>query len=155
MLELKTYNTEYYFILQMRGLLAFGVLGLVCAVLAADSKAEEPKTWSRTIPADQLRDFPGLCFASTKCATIEPGQTWDLTPFCGRATCTKAADGKLLEVVDECRIPKENPKCKLNEKKTNKTAPYPACCPVIECEAGVKLEYPDIPAADAPKDKKA
>lgn len=98
-----------------------------------------------------------MCFASTKCATIEPGKTWDLAPFCGRSTCKKEKDGSLLEVVDECWIPKENPKCKLNTEKTNTTAPFPACCPVIDCEKGVKLEYPEVlepaPAAKAAKPK--
>lgn len=37
-------------------------------------------------------DFPGMCFASTKCATFEPGKSWDLTPFCGRSTCVVAND---------------------------------------------------------------
>lgn len=37
-------------------------------------------------------DFPGMCFASTRCATVEPGKSWDLTPFCGRSTCVAAND---------------------------------------------------------------
>lgn len=34
-----------------------------------------------------ILDFPGTCFASTRCATFEPGASWDLKPFCGRSTC--------------------------------------------------------------------
>jgi hypothetical protein len=50
----------------------------------------------------------------------------------------------LLELVEDCGpYPKTNPKCKLSEK-TNKTASFPECCPVFECEPGVKLEYPEI-----------
>lgn len=95
-------------------------------------------------------DFPGVCFASTRCATVEPGETWELAPFCGRSTCVKSEaeqDGQfhLLELVEDCGpLPKANPKCKLSEK-TNKTAAFPDCCPIFECEAGVKLEYPEIP----------
>lgn len=37
-------------------------------------------------------DFPGMCFASTRCATVEPGKSWDLTPFCGRSTCVSSND---------------------------------------------------------------
>lgn len=33
-----------------------------------------------------------MCFASTRCATVEPGKSWDLTPFCGRSTCVVAKD---------------------------------------------------------------
>ncbi|XP_014258834.1 uncharacterized protein LOC106672154 [Cimex lectularius] len=133
----------------MRALLAVaGVALLYVAVWAAETKdaEERPKTFTRLIPADVLRDFPGMCFASTKCATIEPGHTWDLSPFCGRSTCVKSEkDGKLLELVEDCGpLPKSNPKCKLSEK-TNKTAPFPACCPTFDCEPGVKLEYPEIP----------
>lgn len=90
-------------------------------------------------------DFPGLCFASTKCATVEPGHTWELSPFCGRSTCVQGeGTDRLLELVEDCGpYPKANPKCKLSEK-TNKTAAFPECCPVFECEPGVKLEYPEI-----------
>lgn len=41
---------------------------------------------------DYFTDFPGMCFASTRCATVEPGKTWELTPFCGRSTCVTAKD---------------------------------------------------------------
>lgn len=112
---------------------------------------EAPRTFRRLIPADVLRDFPGVCFASTRCATVEPGETWELAPFCGRSTCVKSdtasEDGiyHLFELVEDCGpLPKANPKCKLSEK-TNKTAPFPGCCPQFECEPGVKLEYPEIP----------
>lgn len=35
-------------------------------------------------------------------------------------------------------------------EKTNKTAPFPACCPIFACEDGVKLEYPELPTPAAP-----
>ncbi len=96
-------------------------------------------------------DFPGLCFASTRCATVEPGEIWELSPYCGRSTCVKSdAEQKgafhLFELVEDCGpLPKPNPKCKLSETKFNRTAAFPDCCPVFECEAGAKLEYPEIP----------
>ncbi|KAJ9594083.1 hypothetical protein L9F63_014495, partial [Diploptera punctata] len=122
-----------------------------------DEAGERPKTFKRLIPADVLRDFPGVCFASTRCATVEPGQTWELAPFCGKSTCVKSEGenvGQLLELVEDCGpLPKPNPKCKLSDK-TNKTAPFPHCCPIFECESGVKLEYPEIPTVPAPEEKK-
>ncbi|OAD54672.1 hypothetical protein WN48_06347 [Eufriesea mexicana] len=97
-------------------------------------------------------DFPGTCFASTKCATFEPTKSWDLTPFCGRSTCVQADDnsGRLFELVEDCGpLPKANPKCKLSDK-TNKNATFPDCCPIFECEEGAKLEYPEIPTLAPP-----
>nr|CAH7712232.1 unnamed protein product [Callosobruchus chinensis] len=133
----------------------FAVVAVVLfasAVFAEEAKKEaeddKPKTYRRLIPADVLRDFPGMCFASTKCATVEPGKTWDLTPFCGRSTCVVSEDKppRLLELVEDCGpLPLANPKCKLDEEKTNKTAPFPGCCPQFKCEDGAKLEYPEIP----------
>ncbi|XP_053994414.1 uncharacterized protein LOC128888716 [Hylaeus anthracinus] len=129
------------------------LLLVVAVVFAAEEKDEErPKTFRRLIPADVLRDFPGMCFASTKCATIEPGKTWDLSPFCGRSTCVPDDEGtgRLFELVEDCGpLPIANPKCKLSEK-TNKTAPFPDCCPQFECEEGAKLEYPEIPTLPPP-----
>ncbi|KAK9507940.1 hypothetical protein O3M35_007696 [Rhynocoris fuscipes] len=139
----------------MRALVIITGVALLCAVWAEDKKDERPKTFTRLIPADVLRDFPNMCFASTKCATIQPGASWDLAPFCGKSTCVKAEeDGRLLELVEDCGpLPKSNPKCKLSDK-TNKTAPFPGCCPIFECEPGVKLEYPEIPTPPPPTETK-
>jgi len=120
---------------------------LVALTLSQDVKekdsSERPSVFQRLIPADVLRDFPGTCFASTRCATFEPGATWELKPFCGKSTCI-AQQGRLWELVEDCGpLPKPNPKCKLSDK-TNKTADFPKCCPVFECEPGITLEYPDI-----------
>jgi hypothetical protein len=65
-----------------------------------------------------VADFPGMCFASTRCATVEPGKTWELHPFCGRSTCVVSEDKppRLLELVEDCGpLPLANPKCKLDE----------------------------------------
>ncbi|XP_021707902.1 uncharacterized protein LOC110678808 [Aedes aegypti] len=99
-----------------------------------------------------------MCFASTRCATIEPGKSWDLAPFCGRSTCvvSETNPSQLLELVEDCGpLPLANDKCKLDTDKTNKTAPFPYCCPKFTCEPGVKLEYPDVKGPEAaPEDDK-
>ncbi|XP_053968156.1 uncharacterized protein LOC128869608 [Anastrepha ludens] len=130
------------------------VLALFVCIAAQDDKKNklrstdsEIKIYKRLIPADVLRDFPGMCFASTRCATVEPGKTWELTPFCGRSTCVQNDENpsKLLELVEDCGpLPLANEKCKLDTEKTNKTALFPYCCPIFTCESGVKLEYPEI-----------
>ncbi|KAI8036430.1 uncharacterized protein LOC128263772 [Drosophila gunungcola] len=117
--------------------------------LAIDEAANggEIRIFKRLIPADVLRDFPAMCFASTRCATVEPGKSWDLTPFCGRSTCVQNEENetKLLELVEDCGpLPLANDKCKLDTEKTNKTASFPYCCPIFTCEPGVTLEYPDV-----------
>lgn len=54
---------------------------------------------------------------------------------------------RLMEMVEDCGpLPIANDKCKLDTEKTNKSAPFPHCCPKFSCEAGAKLEYPDIKA---------
>lgn len=140
---------------------AFCVANVFGADEAPKDSAEEDtvKIYKRLIPADVLRDFPGMCFASTRCATIEPGKSWDLAPFCGRSTCVVSENNpaQLLELVEDCGpLPLANDKCKLDTDKTNKTAPFPYCCPKFTCEPGVKLEYPDVkaPEAAAPEDSK-
>jgi len=113
------------------------------------------KIFKRLIPADVLRDFPGMCFASTRCATVEPGKSWDLSPFCGKSTCVVSNDnsGRLQELVEDCGpLPLENNRCKLDTDKTNKSAPFPYCCPKFTCEPGVKLEYPEI-KTESPNEK--
>lgn len=146
---------------------AFGVVIVAAFCMAYVFGADEPakdndedtvKIYKRLIPADVLRDFPGMCFASTRCATIEPGKSWDLAPFCGRSTCvvSETNPSQLLELVEDCGpLPLANDKCKLDTDKTNKTAPFPYCCPKFTCEPGVKLEYPDVktPEADAEEKK--
>jgi len=147
----------------MHSFLAFACTALIvfaCAGATEDKKAAanndgEIKIYKRLIPADVLRDFPGMCFASTRCATVEPGKTWELTPFCGRSTCVQNEENqaKLLELVEDCGpLPLANDKCKLDTDKTNKTATFPYCCPIFTCEPGVQLEYPDVPKENSKKE---
>merc|ERR1711962_89986 len=113
-----------------------------CLVVAAFAQTQEaPKFPPRELPADVLRDFPGMCFASTACRVFEIDQSWPLSPFCGKATCVQKPDG-LKEVVEDCGpLPKPNPDCGIiNQNAQNET--YPDCCPVFECKPGVQLEYP-------------
>ncbi|XP_058821419.1 uncharacterized protein LOC131683443 [Topomyia yanbarensis] len=124
---------------------------------AKDKEEEGLRIYKRLIPADVLRDFPGMCFASTRCATVEPGKSWDLAPFCGRSTCvvSDSNPSQLLELVEDCGpLPLANDKCKLDTEKTNKTAPFPYCCPKFACEPGVQLEYPESKAPEDTKDEK-
>lgn len=130
------------------------LLKITWCVLPCSTHLPHPTSGIILIRANLLcvADFPGMCFASTKCATIEPTKTWELSPFCGRSTCVPADDnsGRLFELVEDCGpLPKANPKCKLSDK-TNKTASFPDCCPIFECEDGAKLEYPDIPTLPPP-----
>jgi len=113
-----------------------------CLVVAAFAQTQQaPKFPPRELPADVLRDFPGMCFASTACRVFEVGQSWPLAPFCGKATCVQQADG-LKEVVEDCGpLPKPNPQCQItNQASRNQT--FPDCCPQFECAAGVQLEFP-------------
>ncbi|KAK4012370.1 hypothetical protein OUZ56_021470 [Daphnia magna] len=114
----------------------------LCVVLAAGVQIV-PKTLTREIKADVLRDFPGVCYASTQCRTFKEGEEWDLKPFCGKSVCMMGADGSLKERVSDCGPPaKPNAECKVS---ANATLAYPDCCPVYDCAPGVELEFPEIP----------
>ncbi|XP_076068483.1 uncharacterized protein LOC143040914 [Oratosquilla oratoria] len=108
------------------------------------------KAQVRKLPADVLRDFPGLCFASTLCRVFQPGENWNLFPFCGLSTCVETPEGGLVEVVEDCGpLPIPDERCRiLNEADRNST--FPECCPVFECEEGVELTYLDPEAPTAP-----
>ncbi|XP_068238871.1 uncharacterized protein [Palaemon carinicauda] len=94
-----------------------------------------------SLPADVLRDFPDTCFAATPCRVIQVGESWPLSPSCGRATCLQEGQ-TLTEKVEDCGPrPKDSPGCKItNEADLQK--PFPACCPVYECQEGATLLYP-------------
>jgi len=127
---------------------------LLCLSLAVPSKApaknateggegEEPSFPYRDLPADVLRDFPGLCFGSTALRLFHVGQSWSLAPFCGVASCLVTEDGEqLVERVQDCGPqPKKNPKCSNINNATAMEAVFPDCCPEYKCEEGVALEY--------------
>ncbi|CAG0881382.1 unnamed protein product [Cyprideis torosa] len=100
----------------------------------------KPRIYRRMIPADVLRDFPNYCFASTSCKLYEPGQDWDLAPFCGRSHCMfDPALGKYLEVVFDCGPKPTNPdECKIL-KSGNTTDTFPQCCDVYDLKT---CEFP-------------
>ena len=99
-----------------------------------------------------LSDFRGHCFASTLCKVIEPGQSWSLKPFCGKATCRAVKTGEgdaartvLAEEVIDCGPLvdlERTPACKLLPAEEGTTeAEYPDCCPKYDCEEGAEVKY--------------
>jgi len=114
------------------------------ATLTLNSTLAEPKYPFRDLPADVLRDFPGLCFGSTALRLFHVGQAWSLAPFCGVAICIESEDAQhLVERVQDCGpLPKKNPKCSNVNNATAMEVPFPGCCPQYECEEGAVLEYP-------------
>lgn len=120
---------------------------LVIACLAVVALAQQPRVNVRTLVADQLRDYPGLCFSSTNLNFYTPGMEWSLFPFCGAAQCIQDNNGNLIERVTDCGPqPKANPQCEianLAELQRNDTVlEFPKCCPIHTCPEGVVLEYP-------------
>ncbi|CAL4097051.1 unnamed protein product [Meganyctiphanes norvegica] len=115
-----------------------------CLLVAAFAQLQQPPKFPpRELPADVLRDFPGMCFASTACRVFEVNKSWPLTPFCGQATCVQNPQtGELIESVEDCGpLPKPNNDCRIvNENARNLT--FPDCCPKFECAQGVQLVYP-------------
>jgi len=104
------------------------------------NESQAGKFHVRNLPADQLRDFRGLCFGSTTFRFYRLGDSWPLAPFCGMATC-ESNGIDLVEKVTECRMPKHNPKCKISNTNDRQKV-FPDCCPKFECEEGAALEYP-------------
>ncbi|XP_064117781.1 uncharacterized protein LOC135223206 [Macrobrachium nipponense] len=117
------------------------VIATVCVAVAFCQTRIPAKPSVRNVNADVLRDFPGACFASTACKVFKVGESWPLTPFCGRSTCVQEGE-KLIEKIEDCGLrPKESPGCKVvNEADLQKA--YPDCCPVFECQEGATLQYP-------------
>ncbi|XP_068238872.1 uncharacterized protein [Palaemon carinicauda] len=119
----------------------FLIIASVCASVVLGQTQIPAKPTSRNLPADVLRDFPGACFASTACRVFQVGESWPLTPFCGRASCV-LVEGKLLEQVEDCGPrPKDSPGCRItNEADLSKA--FPTCCPAYECQEGATLQFP-------------
>jgi len=121
---------------------------LVIACLSCLALAQGPPQgpFVRDIKADELRDYPGLCYSSTNLNFFLPGMSWPLFPFCGVAECVEEG-GQLIERVRDCGPqPKPNKDCvvaNLAALQSNETIlEYPECCPVHQCPEGVTLEYP-------------
>ncbi|XP_064117762.1 uncharacterized protein LOC135223185 [Macrobrachium nipponense] len=117
------------------------IVASLCVAVVLGQTRIPPKPTTRKLPADILRDFPGACFASTACRVFKVGESWPLTPFCGKATCVKEGE-RLLEQVEDCGVrPKETPGCRI-ANEADLTKAFPACCPVYECQEGATLQFP-------------
>ncbi|XP_064117670.1 U-scoloptoxin(16)-Er8a-like [Macrobrachium nipponense] len=119
----------------------FLIVASVCIVVVLCQQTIQPKPNIRNLPAEVKPQAPGQCFAFTANKAFAVGQSWPLAPFCGRATCIQH-EGKLFEKVEDCGFePKPSPGCRVvNEADQGK--PYPACCPVYQCQPGASLQYP-------------
>merc|ERR1739846_185428 len=97
-------------------------------------------------------DFRDRCFASTQCKVFDVEETWSLLPFCGRSKCVQLKSKRLAEEVEDCGpvidlqatigcqlVPEGSP------QGANKTAPFPDCCPVYDCEEGTEVVYVNAP----------
>merc|ERR1712055_914475 len=73
---------------------------LSVGVCSAFELKHEPVT--RVLRADSLRDFKGMCFASTQCKVYKKGEAWQLKPFCGVSNCVGLDDGTLGEQITDC-----------------------------------------------------
>ncbi|XP_064117679.1 uncharacterized protein LOC135223103 [Macrobrachium nipponense] len=120
----------------------FLIVASVCVAVAfGQNNRIDPKPSVRNLPAEVRQEAPNQCSSFTQRKAFAVGQSWSLAPFCGKATCVQH-EGKFFERVEDCGIePKPSPGCRvLNE--ANKDKPYPACCPVYECQQGASLQYP-------------
>ncbi|KAK7084310.1 hypothetical protein SK128_002085 [Halocaridina rubra] len=116
-------------------------MSMCFAVISAQNPEFVPKTNVRDLAADELRDFPGHCFASTACRVFPINQQWSLRPFCGRSTCLQGPNG-LIERVEECGLrPKDSPGCVVTNKH-DLDKDFPTCCPKYSCKPGAQLLYP-------------
>ncbi|XP_045604387.1 uncharacterized protein [Procambarus clarkii] len=113
---------------------------LIASMFLAVAVLAQENSYIRKLPADRLRDFPGMCFGSTICKVFNVGGTWPLRPFCGNATCVQEGE-QLLEVVQECARAKPNPDCTENPIDPKQELFFPACCPTFTCKEGATIAY--------------
>ncbi|XP_066961323.1 uncharacterized protein [Macrobrachium rosenbergii] len=119
----------------------FLIVASVCVAVAFGQSRINPKPSVRNLPAEVRKEAPSQCFAFTQQKAFAVGQSWPLAPFCGRGTCIQH-EGKLFEKVEDCGVePKPSPGCRV-VNEADKSKPYPACCPVYECQEGATLQYP-------------
>ncbi|XP_064114334.1 uncharacterized protein LOC135220783 [Macrobrachium nipponense] len=119
----------------------FLIVASFCVAVALGQNVVQPRPNVRTLPAEVRKEAPGQCYGFTARRAFPVGQSWQLTPFCGRATCLQQGN-QLLEKVEDCGFePKPSPGCRVvNEADQAKS--YPACCPVYACQPGATLQYP-------------
>ncbi|XP_066962176.1 uncharacterized protein [Macrobrachium rosenbergii] len=119
----------------------FLVVASFCVAVALSQTVIQPKPNVRNLPAEINKDAPGQCIAFTLRQPQAVGKSWSLAPFCGKATCIQH-EGKLFEKVEDCGFePKPSPGCRV-KNEADQAKPYPACCPVYECQPGATLQYP-------------
>ncbi|XP_066961334.1 uncharacterized protein [Macrobrachium rosenbergii] len=118
----------------------FLIVASFCVAVALGQSVIQPKPSVRNLPAEVRPEAPDQCYAITAKKGFPVGQSWPLTPFCGKATCIQH-EGKLFEKVEDCGVePKPSPGCRV-KNEADKDKPYPACCPVYECQEGASLQY--------------
>ncbi|XP_064114494.1 uncharacterized protein LOC135220855 [Macrobrachium nipponense] len=119
----------------------FFIVASFCMAVAIGQGVIQPKPNVRNLPAEVRKEAPGQCYGFTAKKAFPVGQSWPLAPFCGRATCIQH-EGKLFEKVEDCGFePKPSPGCRV-KNEADQAKPYPACCPVYECQPGATLQYP-------------
>ncbi|CAG0881379.1 unnamed protein product [Cyprideis torosa] len=92
--------------------------------------------YHRDVPADQLRDFEGLCYSWTRNKLFEVGDAWSIAPYCGISKCIQN-DGQLFERIYDCgpQAPDIDPSCRVTVR-SDPQAVFPLCCPLKECTIG-------------------
>ncbi|XP_068239679.1 uncharacterized protein [Palaemon carinicauda] len=119
----------------------FLIVASFCLAVALAQNAIQPKPNVRTLPAEVRKEAPNQCYGFTARKAFAVGQSWSLTPFCGRATCLQH-ENRLFEKVEDCGFePKPSPGCRV-VNEADQAKPYPACCPRYECQPGASLQYP-------------
>ncbi|XP_022237827.1 uncharacterized protein LOC111085057 [Limulus polyphemus] len=90
------------------------------------------------LKADEVRDFPGMCYDVQHCVARHVNETWTVGS-CSLKRCEKYESNMLLEVHYMCPRFQKGPSLKCDVVE-DKRLPYPECCPKLICEK----EYSDI-----------
>jgi len=130
MQQAKTCSTSLWKSIQELRLLTL-VWGLAALIFCAAGVSGQDNP-IRYLAADVLRDYPGRCFDSNRCAIKNVGQSWTVHNVCERSACQRATNGTLLERRTRCReisgIPSED--CYIIRVEG---MPFPHCCPKLYC----------------------
>lgn len=111
------------------------------------SVAAQPVSWPRNIPTGE---YHSLGYTKTIYISLSPSLEHSV-----KLNWNSHHIHRLHELVEDCGpLPIANDRCKLDTERTNKSAPFPYCCPKFACEPGVKLEYPEIRTEATPNEEK-